>query len=662
MVIRGHGSPVSVLQGTNKRYGQTCSMKYLIIILLILILLLLLLAACRGGDSSADNLMRLEKEIGAIKAEPGTITPIECPLAIPGEVQGETYECGVYTVPVDYNDPEAVTINLTFVRLFAEDEATEAPIVYLAGGPGQSSILAAGGQMYGDLRQDRDLIFPAQRGTLFGQRLGLEECVALLGDQLGRSELNAFVDSVSAGQERDDRSLPYDEYLAQYSETVGAINGRCHEAFKQAGLDPVQFNTANSANDLVGLMQALGYDSYNLHGTSYGTRLALETLRRHPEAPVRAMVLDSPATPTVDRLSNLAVAPHEMVMQLFANCAGDEACSEAYPDLSARSAALLEKLAVEPLEAGEERIGPEEVISQLLNLGGTRGNYMPRMIAELEAGDTMTYLALLNREVGTQSPEGSVLSDTVNNLIQQISLAGLKGTNPLTGLQAVKDVLDGTFEEDPRAGLKANAERVLADAESLPSILETIDGLNDEEVKELREIVSGGAQTDKAAVNLITQANAKNNAHFLLSGIVCLEQLPFADVQAALARRAALAIPALGNPDVVLATEVGNCTNYPMGEADPSYGEPVTSAVPVLILQGEYDTRTPPENGRVLAEQLDNATLVVVPQAGHETWGSGNCAAQIGISFLRNPEQEPDLSCLQSRYHHFSIPDESLGD
>ena len=79
MVIRGHGSPVSVLQGTNKRYGQTCSMKYLIIILLILILLLLLLAACRGGDSSADNLMRLEKEIGAIKAEPGTITPIECP-------------------------------------------------------------------------------------------------------------------------------------------------------------------------------------------------------------------------------------------------------------------------------------------------------------------------------------------------------------------------------------------------------------------------------------------------------------------------------------------------------------------------------------------------------------------------------------------------------
>ena len=171
------------------------------------------------------------------------------------------------------------------------------------------------------------------------------------------------MDSVSAGGSRD-RSLPYDQYLAQYSETVGAINGRCHEAFKKAGYDPAQFNTANSTNDLVGLLAALGYESYNLHGTSYGTRLALETARRHPEAPIRSMVLDSPATTTVDRLSNLAVAPHEMVMRLFANCAADADCSEAYADLPARTAALLAQLDAQPLSAGERRIGPEEVITQ----------------------------------------------------------------------------------------------------------------------------------------------------------------------------------------------------------------------------------------------------------------------------------------------------------
>jgi pimeloyl-ACP methyl ester carboxylesterase len=242
-------------------------------------------------------------------------------------------------------------------------------------------------------------------------------------------------------------------------------------------------------------------------------------------------------------------------------------------------------------------------------------------------------------------------------------LAGLQGGNPLTGLQALKDVLDGALEDDPRAGMKANAERVLADSESLPDILEGIDALTDEEVQELRGMVSGGGgQTDQAALDLFTQANARNNAHFLLSGIVCHEQLPFADVQAAIARRDALPIPALGNSDAFLATEVGNCAEYLMGASDPSYGEPLRSSVPVLILQGEYDTRTPPENGRVLAEQLDNATLVIVPQAGHETWGSGNCAAQIGINFLRNPDQEPDLSCLEQRRGHFSLPGEPLGD
>jgi pimeloyl-ACP methyl ester carboxylesterase len=110
----------------------------------------------------------------------------------------------------------------------------------------------------------------------------------------------------------------------------------------------------------------------------------------------------------------------------------------------------------------------------------------------------------------------------------------------------------------------------------------------------------------------------------------------------------------------MLATEVGNCTNYSMGEPDVTYGEPVSSGVPVLILQGEYDTRTPPDNGRALAEQLDNATLVTVPQAGHETWAGDNCAARVGISFLRDPERPLDLSCMESRRHQFSLPDDPL--
>ncbi len=620
---------------------------------------LLLFTACRGSRSS--SLEQRLKAISDVQAEVGAITPVDCPLPLAGEVEGETVDCFVYTVPVNYDDPAAGRINLTVVRLRAQSESPlPDPIVYLAGGPGQSGVVAAGGSLYGDLRRERDILFPAQRGTLFAQRLGIEECVALLGNEVGRSELEAFVES-AAGNNEPDSAQPYDEYLANYSRTVGPVNSRCHEAFKKAGLDPAQFTTANSARDLVGLMQALGYSSYNLQGTSYGTRLALETMRRHPDAPIRSVVLDSPVSPTVDRLRTIAVAPHDTVMQLFANCAADSACAAAYPDLPARTAALLAKLAATPLTAGERAIGPAELLDQLRDLGGTRGNYLPRMIAELEEGDTTTYLALASGEIGTRSPEGSATSDAVADLLQKISLAGLKGTNPLTGIQAVADVLTGAREADPRAGMKAAAERVLADSESLPQILEDIGNLSDADVLVLRDSAPGASATvDKAAANRIVEAGARNNAHFLLSGIACLEQLAFSDAGAAIAARDALPIPALGMPDSLLATEVGNCTDYPMGDSDGRYHEPVTSAIPTLILQGEYDTRTPPVHGRSLAEQLANATLVLVPQAGHETWGASNCAARIGIEFIRDPQQVPDLSCLETRRHRFSLPGDAL--
>lgn len=98
-----------------------------------------------------------------------------------------------------------------------------------------------------------------------------------------------------------------------------------------------------------------------------------------------------------------------------------------------------------------------------------------------------------------------------------------------------------------------------------------------------------------------------------------------------------------------------------MGETDPTYHKPVTSQIPTLILQGEFDTRTPLQNGRSLSEQLSNSTLAIIPQAGHETWTSATgCVGQISAAFIRDPEQTPDLSCLEQRQERFSLPDEPL--
>jgi hypothetical protein len=54
-----------------------------ILLFLMALVAILLLVACRGGDSGAAELSRLEKEIGEIEAEAGAITTNSCPLKIP---------------------------------------------------------------------------------------------------------------------------------------------------------------------------------------------------------------------------------------------------------------------------------------------------------------------------------------------------------------------------------------------------------------------------------------------------------------------------------------------------------------------------------------------------------------------------------------------------
>lgn len=629
--------------------------------LLLFFILMFFLAAC-GGDDNETDVMNIDSEIASIEAEAGALTKIDCPLKIDNETEGETYSCGIYTVPIDYANPDGQTLNLTYVVLKANAaDPLPDPIVYLAGGPGQSSVVTAGDGLYGDLRQSRDLIFPAQRGTLFSQRLGLEECISLLADQISEDEMETFVNEVSNGNKPDD-TLPYTDYLAAYSENAGLVNGRCHEAFNSAGLDPAQFNTANSTNDVVGLVAALGYDSFNLHGVSYGTRLALETMRRHPEANIRSVVLDSPAPPTEQRLADNVLSAHTIVLRLFADCEADAACNAAYPNLIERTNVLMAQLAEQPLVIGDQTISVDEFRAQLTDLSMTRANYLPRLIAELETGDATTYQALLNGELGATPPEGSVLSGMASNLIGQISEAGMTADNPFAGVQIVADVFAGVNEENPREAMKAIVQEKLADSEKLPLILDGIDQLTPDDIQTLQSQMSAPAvDVDEAEAQKRTEAIAKNDAHFLLNGMVCMEQLPFEDVQTALALKNDLTIPALATTDSGLATEVGNCTNYPMGEPDPTYHEPVNSDIPTLILQGEFDTRTPIGNGRSLSEQLSNDTLVIIPQVGHETWTSAtSCVGQISIAFISNPEQAPDLSCLAQRQEHFSLPDEPL--
>ena len=76
--------------------------------------------------------------------------------------------CELITVPLDHNAPDGATIDLRLITLPATSRNPAAdPMVFLAGGPGQSAIQAAPFWLrsHRALRSDRTFIFLDQRGT-----------------------------------------------------------------------------------------------------------------------------------------------------------------------------------------------------------------------------------------------------------------------------------------------------------------------------------------------------------------------------------------------------------------------------------------------------------------------------------------------------------------
>jgi pimeloyl-ACP methyl ester carboxylesterase len=89
------------------------------------------------------------------------------------------------------------------------------------------------------------------------------------------------------------------------------------------------------------------------------------------------------------------------------------------------------------------------------------------------------------------------------------------------------------------------------------------------------------------------------------------------------------------------------CEAWGVERSDPVEDEPVVSDLPALILSGQYDPGTPPENGLVTAETLSNSYFVEVPNAGHgEVFSYPLCVLPIVADFLDEPAVEPNTSCI----------------
>jgi pimeloyl-ACP methyl ester carboxylesterase len=579
---------------------------------------------------------------------PVALIPAECPLPVPDELEeGRTITCGYLQLPQDRNAPAGLQVRLPYAHIRAESANPHPdPLIYIAGGPG-GSALAEFGEVYGwfrPLRRDRDIILYDQRGTLLADPV--LEC-ALDGPPPTAAEIEAAGAAVPA-------------YLHPL-DANDVVIARCAEKLQAQGIDLAHYDTATHARDLLDLMAALGYGQANLYGASYGTRIALEVMRVAP-AKVRAAVLDSVYPPTVNAYEiQHAQAALEIVDRAFALCAADAACNNAYPKLDAAFHLAVDRLNAAPLTlpvSWQPTFDGNDLLQLILTrLDSALLPYLPRLIDEVARGESATLAAILRGEVPPPAlPRAMPHSSADEARVSEFVLA-LNGAFLTQQVQLDEEAMAEWHQLTARNADRNRLRRFIE--EYLPAAI-------------AQSLLAQLAQLTDADLALVFAELRSVPIHPFTRGanlaVECRDEQPFNDYFTAIT-----AHRKLGIPDELVTAEVvrlrhnwAQCALFPTGAAGPSQSRPVTSSLPVLILQGGLDMITPPSWAAEAKRTLANAFYYEFPAQGHIVIQqplsvSSGCPAQITRHFLDAPLAAPDAACIDETYQiAWSLPEQAM--
>ena len=303
---------------------------------------------------------------------PPVASIVTVPCEVPGVSQGakEKARCGTYEVFEDRARKTGRKINLKIVVFPATgpDKASD-PLFYIPGGPGSSATEDAPfiAHDLAKIRERRDLVFVDQRGTGGSNPL---DCVFFNPADL-KSYLGFF--------------FPLEDVR------------KCREQLERVA-NLKLYTTPIAADDLDEVRAGLGYEKINIIGGSYGTRATLVYLKRH-EFHVRSIVLQgvSPTNQSMPR--DFPQHTERALNGVIDDCAADEACRAAFPNLRAETKSVLGRLLSGPVEvtvkgpqAGESsrvslsRDLAAEAIRYMLYQAGAAGR-IPLFIHEAAQGN-----------------------------------------------------------------------------------------------------------------------------------------------------------------------------------------------------------------------------------------------------------------------------------
>jgi pimeloyl-ACP methyl ester carboxylesterase len=225
--------------------------------------------------------------------------------------------CGTVTVPQNRAKPtDASLLSVVLpVVVYSMPGAHGTPIVFLPGGPAESSIEAA-----------QKVLLETPTGQML-----VREHPVIVFDRRGYSPI--------AGRASPDLGTIVFEPRARRELAVGplvdSLKRRSHE-LKAHGIDPANFTTMPAVEDIYDVVRALNVEKVILFGASYGSRESLHFMRRHPGM-VELSILDGIAPPQATQILDstyMANTGREIARRIIGECRADAVCAGQFGDIS----------------------------------------------------------------------------------------------------------------------------------------------------------------------------------------------------------------------------------------------------------------------------------------------------------------------------------------
>jgi pimeloyl-ACP methyl ester carboxylesterase len=629
-------------------------------------------------------------EFAALKAGgngPQPIPQIICPRPLPAEeIEGKTVFCGTVQVPEDHARSDGKKISLEFAILKSHSLYPEAdPVVYLQGGPGGSAIgqISLLAQTFEPFRKTRDVVFWDQRSAgLSGQSV---KCFSALAANAAIIARKKYTTTDIDGTNLDSNTI-----------------ADCLREVEAAGIDIAKYNTTENARDVPLIVSALGYESYNIYGISYGTKLALETMRVAPEG-IRSVIIDGVAPSWVRLYDTFALKVSEPIEHVVEQCRAEATCNATFPELDTVIIDTLHAAKAGKIIHQGKPIEPRTIFRPFEERNGKYGNlsmtpYLPAFIYELYRGkETPTVDMLVGRDFVMPMPGDDDVTTAAAKLPKaQRALIGALADNAAISarvdrsnqnlMEDLRDEIDAAGNYGPVAALfDAELEKALIaargdDADKGVKIVSDYTALQNTKPSKdslesfVKTYTSGGARTrllaliesmsdgELAGSFAIIQRDVAKSEHgffgdLYLFNYACQEDMPFNTFEGYQKFTAAQKYPYIGDDaDEAARFVFGSCLSFKQVQRD-NWQVPVKSDIPTLSIGSLYDSQTPASWAKVATEELSNAQVFMIPEAGHGALAYQPCVADMGVAFIDNPGRKLSDACVKSITIDWHIPD-----